>query len=241
MRLGDALTRMRQLPYGALHDILPARPLILAPHPDDESLGCGGLIAAASAAGLAPVVAVLTDGAGSHPGSRSHPPAVLAALRAQEARQALALLGVARSDMFLLGYPDTRLPAHGPDFETAVQKLAWIALGQGCGVVVSPWRYDPHCDHEAAAEMAAELVGRTGLALRHYPVWAWLRDPEHRLAGTELDGWRFEIDPYAAAKREAIAAHASQRGEIIQDSPAGFVLPAALLEIFDRPYEVFLT
>jgi LmbE family N-acetylglucosaminyl deacetylase len=240
MRLGEALAQMQALPFGALDEILPARPLILAPHPDDESLGCGGLIAAATAAGMRPVVAVLSDGAGSHPGSVTHPPPALAALRATEARRAMALLGVAEHDTFLLGYPDAALPAQGQDFDRAVEKLAWIALGQGCGVVVSPWCYDPHCDHEAAAAMGIALAERSKLILRHYPVWAWLRDPEHSINEHEITGWRFEISAQLAIKRAAIAAHASQCGEVIRDSPGGFTLPADLLEILTRPYEVFL-
>ena len=60
----------RELPIGTLDDVIgPSAPLILAPHPDDESLGCGGLIAACCAAARPPVVAILTDGSQSHPGS----------------------------------------------------------------------------------------------------------------------------------------------------------------------------
>ncbi len=44
--------------------------VVLAPHPDDESLGCGALLAAAFAGKGARVVC-LTDGSGSHPGSRA--------------------------------------------------------------------------------------------------------------------------------------------------------------------------
>ena len=79
----------------ALDDIIGGGTcLILAPHPDDESLGCGGLIAACVAAGRPPLVAVLTDGAGSHPNSRTYPPDRLRAVRAQEVRTAVGMLGL---------------------------------------------------------------------------------------------------------------------------------------------------
>ena len=76
MTAGEALAAMRELPVAGLEAILDGRrPLVLAPHADDESLGCGGLLAQAVAAGLQPGVLVLTDGAGSHPGSTRYPPA----------------------------------------------------------------------------------------------------------------------------------------------------------------------
>ncbi len=63
-RVADLLAGFRALPAADIHTLLGgAKPLILAPHPDDESLGCGGLIAAACAAGPPPIILVLTDGA----------------------------------------------------------------------------------------------------------------------------------------------------------------------------------
>ncbi len=68
---GDCHRAWRELPEGSLNDIIGGGTcLILAPHPDDESLGCGGLIAACVAAGRSPLVVILTDGAGSHPNSQ---------------------------------------------------------------------------------------------------------------------------------------------------------------------------
>src|ERR1700742_5149972 len=93
----------RQLPIGRLDDVIGSGTcLVLAPHPDDESLGCGGLIAACVAAGRDPLVAVLTDGTGSHPGSLAFPPDRLRTLRAQEVRAAVGHLGLAAHRVVLL-------------------------------------------------------------------------------------------------------------------------------------------
>jgi LmbE family N-acetylglucosaminyl deacetylase len=212
------------------------RPLILAPHPDDESLGCGGLIAAACTAGLPPAVAILTDGAASHPQSRTHPPARLAAIREGEALDALRLLGLAENNCFFLRAPDTQLVADG----ALIDRLTGIAEQQGCGIIIGPWAGDPHCDHVAGADAAQALAARLDLPLLSYPVWGWLREDGALLAQALARGVRLDIRAQLAAKGRAVAAHASQYGDLITDSPDGFRLPENLLEIFARPYELFL-
>ncbi|WP_424188127.1 PIG-L deacetylase family protein [Actinokineospora sp. G85] len=67
------------------------RPLVVvAPHPDDEVLGVGGLMALS---GQVRLIAV-TDGEASHPGSSARTPAEMAATRRRETADALAVLGV---------------------------------------------------------------------------------------------------------------------------------------------------
>jgi LmbE family N-acetylglucosaminyl deacetylase len=233
----DILAGFEALPVAGIETVLGGcRPLILAPHPDDESLGCGGLIAASCAAGLAPVVAILTDGAASHPGSRTYPPRRLAAVRAAEALAALAILGLPADRLFLLRQPDTRLAAH----EGVIDRLLSIAAREGCGVVIGPWAGDPHCDHEAAAAIAEAVAARGGMRLLSYPVWGWLRDGGDELAETRMAGWRLDISEWREVKARAIAAHGSQYGGLITDSPDGFTLPETLLAVFARPFEVFL-
>jgi LmbE family N-acetylglucosaminyl deacetylase len=215
------------------------RPLVLAPHPDDESLGCGGLIAAACDAGLAPVVVILTDGSASHPGSQQYPPPKLRALREQEAVCATAALGLPRRNLYFMRARDTCLPASGPVFDTHVVRLGEIGRRHGCGIVLAPWLGDPHCDHETAAIIATKLSTTYGWALISYPVWGWLREGEE-LFDEPRQGWRLEISSQIARKQAAIAAHQSQYGDLIHDSPAGFKLPPDLLRIFARSFEVYL-
>jgi len=216
------------------------RPLILAPHPDDESLGCGGLIAAATAAGLAPEVLILTDGAGSHPGSSSHPPVLLAELREVEARRAVRLLGLPAKNLHFLRYADTELPRRGPSFEAAVAHVVALATSKKCGLLVGPWAGDPHCDHLAGAMIAKAAAREAGIALVSYPVWGWLRPVPEQDDRAHLTGWRLDISTHLPAKQRAIAAHVSQHGGLIKDSPHGFSLPKNLLDIAARPYEVFI-
>jgi LmbE family N-acetylglucosaminyl deacetylase len=216
------------------------RPLVLAPHPDDESLGCGGMIAAACASGLDPVVVILTDGAASHPGSREFPPARLRRLRETEAARATALLGLPPRHLHFLRQADTCLPSAGPVFEQLAGQIVGIGQRHGCGMIVGPWAGDPHGDHEAAALLAAAAAAQSGWDLCSYPVWGWLRDGAERFDEPRIGGWRLDITAYAQAKQQAIAAHVSQYGGLIKDSATGFQLPGALLAVFARPFEVFI-
>ena len=215
--------------------------LLLAPHPDDESLGCGGLIAAACDAGSPPVVVILTDGAASHPGSRSYPPQKLRALREQEAQRAVTCLGLPPQNLYFLRAADTGLPGEGPAFEAYTHRLRQIGHAHGCRLVLAPWAGDPHCDHETAARMAARLCEDTGWALLSYPVWGWLRADEDVFDEPRRQGWRLKISLQMPRKQKAIAAHRSQYGGLIQDSPAGFTLPPELLRVFSRNFEIYIS
>ena len=63
--------------------------LVIAPHPDDESLGCGGLLSMLAAAGRSLHIVFVTDGGASHPHSRTWSRSRLALQREQEAAEAL--------------------------------------------------------------------------------------------------------------------------------------------------------
>ena len=91
------------------------RVLIVAPHPDDESVGCGGLIASAVATSAAVRVVYVTNGDAfrvsaervfSEKGVASHDYEKLAQMRRREAVTALARLEIDRSHAVFLGYPD---------------------------------------------------------------------------------------------------------------------------------------
>jgi LmbE family N-acetylglucosaminyl deacetylase len=217
------------------------RVLVIAPHPDDESLGCGGLIAECCAQGRWPVVVVVTDGSGSHPHSRKFPPARLRAVREAETRAAMAILGLPPERLHFLGLADTAAPHEGPGFDKAVADLVAIAAANQCRVVAAPWIHDPHCDHVAAQKMARRVCAVAGLRLLSYPVWGWTMAEDTILPGSPIAGWRLDIAPYLVTKCRAIAAHASQYGGLITDDPSGFRLPPDLLRMFERPFEVFLS
>src|ERR1700722_17846159 len=94
-RAADVFSRFRALPLVGIDTIANDDiVMVLAPHADDESLGCAGLIAELTRMGRPPVVVIVTDGTGSHPSSHAYPPSRLRALREREALQAVTILGL---------------------------------------------------------------------------------------------------------------------------------------------------
>lgn len=221
--------------------------LVLAPHPDDESLGCGGLIAEAVARQRQVHVAILTDGAMSHTGSVEWPARRLAMQRGAEAREATATLGVRAERLHMMGEPDSDAPHDGPRFAAASRRLRSLVSSIGASTVVTSWPVDPHGDHGSAHELTAATARELGLRHVAFPVWAWtladdadIPDSDVPTMAGAIRGARLDISAHLPAKRRAIAAHRSQHGLIVDDDPAGFVLPPGFLALFDRPWEVYL-
>jgi LmbE family N-acetylglucosaminyl deacetylase len=238
----DVLAKMCNLPLASLEQVTNGeRVMVLAPHPDDESLGCGGLIAQACAIGQPPVVGILTDGTGSHPSSASYPPHRLRDLREREARLAVAILGLPANHIKFFWLRDTAVPKSGPAFHCAVANIACLLRSHGCRILCAPWRHDPHGDHEAAYLIAQAAARETRTMLLSYVVWGWTLPAHAALPDEAVSGWRLDITNDVAKKHRAIVAHASQYSDLIQDDPSGFRLPRELLRaIAGRSYEVFL-
>jgi len=238
----DVQQRFRTLPLRTDERLLRGgRAMILAPHADDESLGCGGLIAALCACDRPPLVVLVTDGCGSHPGSRDYPPERLRALREAEFRAAAGVLGLADEHLHLMRLADTQVPETGETFDAACAEIAEAARASGCDTLLAPWLHDPHGDHRAVQLMARAVAARVDLRLLSYPVWGWLlpagSQPE---PGQPMRGFRLDISAHLARKRQAIFMHRSQYGGLITDDPGAFSLPATLLEVFDQPFETYL-
>ncbi|MGU3493694.1 PIG-L deacetylase family protein [Xanthobacteraceae bacterium A53D] len=241
MRIADALSAMERLPVRTFSDLGLHGLLVVAPHPDDESLGCGGLIAAARAAGVPVTVLVVSDGSGSHPNSLSHPPERLRGLREREAVEAVAHLGVTEDKVIFLRLPDRFVPFKGEDADRAVEMIVRTAREGTADTLFVTWLHDPHCDHEAAHALALRAARALGtVRLLAYPIWGLARPPEDRIPEDRIAGFRLDIRAHLEAKRRAVAAHSSQVSDLICDDPTGFRLSAQDLARFDGPTEIFL-
>ncbi|MDO4264710.1 MAG: PIG-L family deacetylase [Deinococcus sp.] len=218
---------------------LPGPVWVVAPHPDDEALGCGALLAALRSQGSEVWALLLTDGGFSHPGSREFPRERLAAARLAEWRRGLAQLGVPPERARALGLPDGALAAVPPgELTRAVQEAFGTAPP---ALVLLPWQRDPHPDHRAAW---APVRAATDAAVLGYSVWLSERGRENDWPSpAEAQALSFVVEPYAAQKAAAIAAHATQLGAITDD-PGGFTLAPAMVaravagpELYFRPLD----
>ena len=228
------------IPSRTFTELTGGRPvLVLAPHPDDESLGCGALLAAAFASSVdirLAHVACLTDGAASHKGAHSVSPAQLAGIRRRELETALIRLGGAATDLTWIGAPDAGLVAT-PDI---VMRLTALARTCNAGLLLAPSPLDPHCDHVAGARIGREVASAHGaLRLAYYPIWSRWHGGGQAPVPAGTVAVRFAAFPFTARKAAAIAAHASQMGRIVSDAPDGFEMPPGFASFFAQEDEVY--
>ncbi|WP_245672711.1 PIG-L deacetylase family protein [Aldersonia kunmingensis] len=148
----------------------PHHLVVVAPHPDDETLGAGGLMATCRARGIPVLPVAVTDGEASHPRHPSWTPKVLAAQRIEETRRALATLGVTTTPI-RLGLPDGAVTAHESALTAAIAGLL-TDLGDGVWCATT-WRRDGHPDHDATGRAAAAACASAGGRLLEFPLWMW--------------------------------------------------------------------
>ena len=105
--------------------------------------------------------------------SRAFPPERLRELRAREARDAVAALGLSTDRLHFLGVRDTAAPHGGPEFDEVAARLASLAQSFGAATICATWAHDPHGDHVSAHHLAKAACARTGARLLSYPIWGW--------------------------------------------------------------------
>lgn len=181
------------------------RIVVLAPHMDDEVIGCGGTLALHAACGADITIVFLTDGrGGGAPGATESARAALAATRKEESRLALADLGITKI-MYLDG-EDGRLGATaqlGTAADLTVRLRAAIEAARP-EILYLPSFLEEHPDHRAASALLAEAVRGTRLAFRchAYEVWTPL-----------FPNCFVRIDATIEAKRRALVHYQSQLAE----------------------------
>ncbi|MEU7632852.1 PIG-L family deacetylase [Nocardia sp. NPDC049220] len=197
---------------------------IVAPHPDDEVLGIGALAAFLTDRGVRASVIAVTDGAASHPGSPTHSPAQLAAIRRLESATAARILGI--DDIVHLGLRD------GAVAESEDRLVALLGEHIEVGATVAiPLRCDGHPDHEATARSALAAVRERGARIIEYPIWMW----HWSFPGDHAVDWqqarRLELPVECTArKRRATAQFCSQLHPLSQHPADRAVLPPHVVE-----------
>ncbi|MGE8188729.1 PIG-L deacetylase family protein [Pseudomonas sp. NPDC086278] len=212
-----------------------SRAVIIAPHPDDEVLGCGGFLQILAAAGRPLQLISVTDGSASHPGSERWPVERLSAVRPQESVEALRRLGLPLHSLKWLrgGFSDSQVAAREAELSEFIAGHL-----RSDDVVFTTWREDGHCDHEAVGRASAAAAQRVGAALHELPVWTWhWATPEDRAVPWHR-ARKIRLEPHLIArKRHAIHAFASQ----LEGDPQVGLPPVLAPFVLDRllqPFEV---
>lgn len=214
--------------------------LIVVPHADDESLGCGGVISLLRKYGQTVYILLLSDGTLSHPNSKEYPAEKLRDLREKELIEASAILGVAEENIIFGRYPDRNVPTIGDQrFETSVKSISKMLEAIKPHSIFVPWRRDPHPDHQASFQLinSAETYNAK---IYEYPIWLKeLGQSGDEPTSDESMPFRLNISSVLAQKQDAISKHRSQITDLINDDPNGFRLSQQMLDQFNVPYETF--
>lgn len=232
--------------------------IVFAPHPDDETLGCGGTLSKKLLSGAELHVAFMTDGSRSHEGRIS--PEKLRGLRRSEAEAACRELGLAAEHLVFLEIEDGCLDRQ---FHQAAAKVRELLERRRPEEVFVPYHADEHPDHVATRRIVLQALSELGLGARifEYPVWFWNHWPWVRFsrtragaralwhaAGPSRHMWYRELRCAAdvretvAVKRAALSRHRSQM-ERLDGDPAWPILPdvsdGEWLECFFGRHELF--
>jgi LmbE family N-acetylglucosaminyl deacetylase len=204
----------------------PRNPLlVVTPHPDDETLGAGGLIHTYLRQHIQVTVLSVSDGEAACPEV-----AALAEIRQAELCEALRALGATPPRLIRMGIPDGQLGRYEDDIVQAIQ--AQLRSGM---LLAAPFEFDGHSDHDATGRAAWRAVRDRSADLIRYPIWAWHRgSPLLRSVRTAV---RFPLSEESwSAKQNAIDCFRSQLAE----RAGGAIVPPHVREYFTRRYEVFL-
>ncbi|WP_397453524.1 PIG-L deacetylase family protein [Pseudomonas sp. NA-150] len=229
--------RLAQLPIIPASVLVPpgTRAVVIAPHPGDEILGCGGLMQVLTRLGRPLQLISVTDGCAAYPGSLLWPAERLSVIRPQESAEALRRLDLPLHPLKWIrgGFADHAVAGQ----ESALADFLERYL-RPTDVVFSSWDHDGHSDHDAVGRAAARAAAAVGARIHEVPIWAWRwAKPEDQLIP-----WRRArkvlLDPISVArKRHAAHALASQ---LLGDPDAGLpaTLPREVLERLLQPFEV---
>lgn len=219
--------------------------LVLAPHPDDESLGCGGTLALLRQSGYRVQVVFVSDGTQSHPHSGTYPALRLRNLREAEALAALQELGIGPDMATFLRLPDRQVPGVAAAGHTeAATKLASLIRAFGPTTLLVPYEKDPHPDHRATYQLLQTALNQMAAPwprVLEYIIWLWeLAQPADWPRPDQRKVLQVTIETVTDQKKRAIHAHQSQVSRLIDDDPTAFYLSPELLRHFDTPHELFL-
>lgn len=246
-------------------DDLSQSAIVFAPHPDDETLGCGGTIICKKAAGASVKIVFITGGSRSHAALIDR--SVLREMREKEALQATKTLGIAQEDVIFLGFEDGKVG----EFEAAVSdRIQQLIAAHSPQEIFVPYALEPPPDHALTYRAAMSAVAKINNppaslpTVYAYPIWYWQHWPWMYLAGRRkretLGILKASLTSYLGTaifkdfqhavyigdvlvqKRKALNQHASQM-QRLGENPNWPILEDVsqgdFLDCFFQDYEIF--
>ena len=215
--------------------------IVFAPHQDDETLGCGGLIAHKRYEGLPVHVVFITDGSASHPGHPLVGPVEMAARRRGEAREALAILGVETNAIHFLYAADSSLERlETSSRETLITRIGRLIDQLQPAEIFVPCCPDGSTEHDAVFNLVCESLHRTHRrpTVWQYPIWSWW-NPFLLLKHLFQAGryYRHPLEDYHLIKERAMTRYLSQLQPL--DPWKEPVIPPELQQVFHGRDEYF--
>jgi LmbE family N-acetylglucosaminyl deacetylase len=178
------------------------RALVVAPHPDDETIGCGGTLAGLAAGRSRICCAVATAGEASV-AERQAGVGATACARRRKAEDACRALGL--SPPRFLDLPDGALDRQ-PD--TLSARIAEIVAELDPEAIFVPWPLDAHADHQAVAAALAAVPLAASVEIWTYEVWSTL--PANRIVDI-TDSWDAKVQALRCHERgqaaDSLSAH----------------------------------
>jgi len=191
--------------------------IVFSPHPDDETVGCGGTIAKKISEGYDVTIVVMTDGKHAFSklfGITSNPsPDELKTIRKEELKRATKILGVPEENLIFLDFEDYKLKENLYKAEKEVcQMLSRFRPVE----VYFPYRNDSHPDHRVTNQIARRCIKNLGLSTlkfeysvaQKYSRVALVMDRTlKRFRGNRL---QIDISPFAILKEKALGEFRSE-------------------------------
>ena len=212
------------------------RVLIVAPHPDDEILGCAGLLQQLAELKRDIVLVAVTNGTQSHPESQLYSPNQLNTIRPAETHAALEVLAI--------DHAVKRIALNLMDGEiTAQQDRLYQALRELIGpddILVCTFDKDGHPDHEATGRVVQQLANEAHLICYQVLIWAWhWAVPDDRRIPWEK-ALKLELTPQQLQrKNKAISCFKSQL-EIDTSTGQAPILSEQTIQRILLPCEVYI-
>ncbi|MEE4207822.1 MAG: PIG-L family deacetylase [Parvularcula sp.] len=201
--------------------------IVVAPHPDDETIAAFGLISMLRKHQTKVHVIVVTDGAASHRQSNAWPKTKLIERRQLETAAAMKLAGLDQANLSFLGLDDGGLQdLSAKDHKTIVRA---VAQKREVDLLVVPDLSDAHPDHQAIGRVLQRYGGTRSIWT--YKVWPPSSTPSDDCVCLDLGSIR-------DLKRQALRTYETQTG-MITDDPQGFTITPELFDAFTGPVEYF--